>query len=141
MTGVLGGSVEITWMLIRKAANNRILSASLLLANDTSKVLYQGAKDFKKQSYAETNFGDRMQATFNGVKFTLTLSNLNFGDLITFTVSVNLADVDFNPYPAIRKSAKISEVRGMQFLWKTLEFITQFDWLQDKNDAPESLLR
>ena len=129
VTGVLGGSIKIASLLIKKPANDRILSAGLFLGNDSSgKVLYQkGTNDFEKQPYAETNFGDRMQANFNGEKFTLTLNNLNFSDLFTFTVAVNLADVRFNPYPALLKSVKISEVRGMQFLWIILEFMTQFD--------------
>ena len=119
----------ISWTLTKKAADDQILRAGLFLGNDSSaEVLYQkGTNDFEKQPYAETNFGDRMQANFNGEKFTLTLNNLNFSDLFTFTVAVNLADVRFNPYPALLKSVKISEVRGMQFLWIILEFMTQFD--------------
>ena len=129
VTGVLGRSVKIVWTLTKKAANDRILSASLFLGNDSSgKVLYQkGTNDFEKQPYAETNFGDRIQGNFNGEKYTLILSNLNFKDLFMFTVHVNLVDVRFNPYPALTKSVKISEVRGMQFLWIAFEFITQFD--------------
>ena len=129
VTGVLGRSVKIAWTLTKKAADDRILSAGLFLGNfSNNNVLYQkGVNDFEKQPYAETNFGDRIQANFNGEKYTLILSNLNFGDLFTFTVVVILADVRFNPYPALRKSAKVSEVRGMLFLWITLEFITQFD--------------
>ena len=129
VTGFLGGSVEIAWRLTKKAANDQILSAGLFLGNHSSgEVLYQkGTNDFEKQSYAETNFGDRIQAKFNGEKYTLILSNLTFSDLFTFTFVVNQADVRFNPYPALTKSVKISEVRGMQLLWITLEFIIQFD--------------
>ena len=129
VTCVLGGSIKIASPLIKKAANDRILSAGLFLGNDSSgKVLYQkGTNDFEKQPYAETNFGDPIQVTFDGEKYTLTLSNLNFSTLFTVTVTLNLADVRFNPYPTRIKSIKISEVRGMQFLWKTLEFVTQFD--------------
>ena len=115
VTGVLGGSVKIAWTLTKKAANDRILSAGLYLGNDSNdKVLFQkGTDDFEKQPYAETNFGDRIQANFNGEKYTLILSNLNFSDLFTFTVIVNLADIRFNPYPVLRKSAKISKVIGV----------------------------
>ena len=124
----------ISWTLTKKAADDQILRANLFLGNDSSgEVLYQkGTNDFEKQPYAETNFGERMQANFNGEKFTLTLSNLNFSDLFTFTFVVNLADVRFNPYPALRKSVNISEVRGMQFLWITLEFVTHFDLQHDE---------
>ena len=134
VTGVLGGSVKIAWTLTKKAADDEILSASLFLGNVSNKnVLYKkGTNDFEKQPYAETNFGDRIQANFNGEKYTLILSNLNFSDLFTFTVVLNLADARFNPYPVLRKSAKISEVIGMQFLWKTLEFVTHFDLYQDE---------
>ena len=138
VTGVLGGSVEIAWTLTKKAANDRFLSASLLLGNRSNgKVLYQTGtnKDFEKQSFAETYFGDRMQADFNGEKFTLILSNLNFSDLFTFTFVANLADVKFDPYPALTKSVKISEVRGMQFLWITVEFVTHFDLQQDMRSS------
>ena len=129
MTGVFGGSVKTASTLIKKAADNRNLSAGLFLGNDSSgKVLCQkGTNDFEKQPDAETNFGDPIQVTFNGEKYVLTLSNLNFSNLFTFTVTLILADVRFNPYPTRIKSVKISEVRGMQFLWKTLAFITQFD--------------
>ena len=129
VTGFLGGSIEIAWTLTKKAVNDRILSSNLLLGNGSNQeVLYQkGTNDFEKQPYAEIIFGYRIQANFNGEKYTLILGNLSFSDLFTFTVVVNLADISFNPYPVLRKSVKISEVRGMQFLWITLEFLTQFD--------------
>ena len=129
VTGFLGGSIEIAWTLTKKAVNDRILSANLRLGNGSiQEVLYQkGTNDFEKQPYAEINFGYRIQANFNGEKYILILSNLSFSDLFTFTVVVNLANIRFNPYPVLRKTVKISEVRGMQFLWITLEFLTQFD--------------
>ena len=68
VTGVLEGSVKIAWTLTKKVADDRILSAGLFLGNvSNNNVLYQkGTNDFEKQLYAETNFGDCIQANFNG---------------------------------------------------------------------------
>ena len=134
VTGVLGGSVEITWTIKKKAEDDQILSVRLFEGKQSdNKLLYlKGAEKLEKKDYAITNFGDRLQATLEKEKVRLTLSNLNFSDVITFTLVVNLANATLDPYERLSKSVKISEVKGMQFPLKTLECVTCFDLQQDE---------
>ena len=111
--GIFGGSVDITWTLTKEAENDKINSVRIFLGNQSEgNVLYEGVSKFTKLDYAKTNFGDRMKANFQDSKYTLTLSNLSFSDLFTFTLIVGTEDSSFKTRPNVIKSVKISEVRG-----------------------------
>ena len=127
--GVMGGSVDITWTFTKKAESDKIISVRIFFGNQTDgNLLYKsGDNNFIQQNYAKINYGERMEATFGELKYTLTLRNLSFSDLLTFTLIVTAEDRSFNTLPNEIKSVKIIEVRGRQFLSKIFYFFPCFD--------------
>ena len=114
--GVFGGSVNITWTLTKRAESDKITSVRIFLGKPSEgNVLYGGVSTFIKKDYARTNFGDRIKASLEESKYRLSLNNLSFIDLSTFTLVVSTEDINFNRRPNMLKSVKIEEVKGMLF--------------------------
>ena len=133
--GVLGGSVDITWTLTKVDQRDVVVDTRLFLGADfrVDNLLYRGSVVLNKLDQAEKMFGGRIQASFKEPRYILKLSNLSFSDLITLTLVVNQEiGSTFVSRPAIFKSVKIIEVKGMDFIWKLLELETPFDLKQDK---------
>ena len=128
--GDLGGSVDIIWTIMKVEPSDKVTNTRLYIGTNftTEKLLYEGsgAADLAEGDAAE-RFGNRMKATFEDPKYTLTLSNLNYNDTITFTLVVNLEDASLNPRQPSIRSIKIIKVRGKYFLRKILELITYFN--------------
>ena len=119
MIGVLGGSVDITWTLT-KVDQRDVVADTRLFQGASFRVdhlLYRGSVVLNKLDRAEKMFGNRVQASFTEPKYILKLNNLSFSDLITFTLVVNQEiGATLVPRPAIIKSVKIIEVKGIFFL-------------------------
>ena len=122
MKGVLGGSLDITWTVIKKEQSDLILNTRLYLATllTRTNLLYQGVTALFKQNSANLQLGDRIQVRFKESKYTLLLTNLQFNDTVTFTLVVSLEDATLNPLPSIVKSTKIVAVTGMFFPRKNM---------------------
>lgn len=120
MKGVLGGSVDITWSVIKKGQSDLISSTRLYATSLTrTNLLYQGVTALSKQNSANLWFGDRIQIRYNEPKYTLSLTDLHFNDTVTFTLVVTLEDANLILVSNILKSTKIIAVTGMFFLEKT----------------------
>ena len=141
MKGVLGGSVDITWSVIKKGQSDLISSTRLYATSLTrTNLLYQGVTALSKQNSANLWFGDRIQIRYNEPKYTLSLTDLHFNDTVTFTLVVTLEDANLILVSNILKSTKIIAVTGMFFLenmlqvcfsWKKHELVICFDSEQD----------
>ena len=117
--GVLGGSVDITWTLTKVDQRDVVVDTRLFLGADfrVDNLLYRGSVVLNKLDQAEKMFGGRIQASFKEPRYILKLSNLSFSDLITLTLVVNQEiGSTFVSRPAIFKSVKIIEVKGMDFI-------------------------
>ena len=114
--GVLGGSVDITWTVIKKEQSDLILITRLYLGTllTRTNLLYQGVTALFKQNSANLQLGDRIQVRFKESKYT------QFNDTVTFTLVVSLEDATLNPLPSIVKSTKIVAVTGMFFPRKNM---------------------
>lgn len=121
MKGVLGGSVDITWSVIKKGQSDLISRTRLYLGTSLTRtnLLYQGVTALSKQNSANLWFGDRIQIRYNEPKYTLSLTDLHFNDTVTFTLEVTLIDANIILVSNIVKSTKIIAVTGMFFLEKT----------------------
>lgn len=128
MKGVLGGSVDITWSVIKKGQNDLISSTRLYLGTSLTRtnLLYQGVTALSKQNSANLWFGDRIQIRYNEPKYTQSLTDLHFNDTVTFTLVVTLEDANLNLVSNIVKSTKIIAVTGMFFLENMLQ--VSFSW-------------
>ena len=118
MTGVLGGSVEITWTVTKMNQSDIVSDTRLFLSTKFTKknLLYEGVAKLSKLSLAKSKFGDRIQANFKEPKYTLTLSNLSYSDVITFTLVVNQEIGNtLKQRPLSIKSVTINEIKGEIF--------------------------
>ena len=118
MIGVLGESIDIKWALTKVLQTDKVFGTRLFLGNFTDgKLLYDGVNILTKQTLAKEIFGERIQASFKGPVFTLTLRNLSFNNRCTFTlVMAQEIQGTITQRPAAVKSVAISEVRGTCFL-------------------------
>ena len=117
--GVLGGSVDITWTLTKVDQRDVVVDTRLFLGANfrVDNLLYRGSVVLNKLDHAEKMFGGRIQASFKEPRYILKLSNLSFSDLITLTLVVNQEiGSTLVSRPAIFKSVKIIEVKGMDFI-------------------------
>ena len=118
MICVLADSVEITWALRKVAKTDVVISSRLFLGHFTeNRLLYKGVNMLIKQNLAKVVFGERIQASFKELIYTLTLNNLSFNDTFTFTLAVSQEiQGTLTQQPGVVKSPAIREVRGMYFI-------------------------
>ena len=83
-------------------------------------LLYAGLYPYLSNGDVAKKFEGRIKATFDDPKFTLTLSNSNFKDAVTFSLVINTEDVRFFPRQLSIKSVQIVQVKGEEFLLKVL---------------------
>ena len=117
LEGVFEGSVSWTWTFIKKNESDVIGVVNLFLGKVlTDENLLFSSNAPRKRVVAERKFGERIEANFSEPKYTLTLRNLNYSDIFTFTlfVSSNSFDRVKTRENAI-KSVEITKVKGMFF--------------------------
>lgn len=115
MTGELGKSVAMVWAVNKLLPTDKIQSALLVMGNTTlGDTLFQGVDPINDIN-AKKIYNGRLNATWDGESYTLTLSQLTYADVVAFTLVVSQIAVD-NVTPrgdTMFKTITITEVTGM----------------------------
>ena len=123
LKGEVGGSVKVTWTVSKGNDTYVIGNTRLYLGRNTipTNLLYLGLSKLTEQNLAKEMFGERMKVNFAEPVYTMTLSNLNYTDMLTiFTLVVNIDTKNGFLVSQERKAVQITEVKGMYFLQNTL---------------------
>ena len=115
--GEVGKSVAMIWKVGKFEKSDIIQTSNLVLGNRASGVkLFQGINPVIELPAARNLFPDRLNATWDGENYTLTLSKLTLEDTKAFTFLVIQTEQDGSTIrSSLFKTITIVEVRGMYY--------------------------